>query len=129
MTILNGNLKNKSITFLGVTFKPNTDDMREASSLYMIPYLSKKVSKIRYFDPSGEKKDFKNYNNVMYCNNIESACNKSDLIVIHTEWNEFKFLNFKRLVKKSNFKIYDMRNVYSPSEMKKKKINYFAIGR
>ena len=129
MTILNGNLKNKSITFLGVTFKPNTDDMREASSLYMIPYLSKKVSKIRYFDPSGEKKDFKNYNNVMYCNNIESACNKSDLIVIHTEWNEFKFLNFKRLVKKSNFKIYDMRNVYSPNEMKKKKINYFAIGR
>ena len=127
--ILNGNLKNKSITFLGVTFKPNTDDMREASSLYMIPYLSKKVSNIRYFDPSGEKKDFKNYNNVMYCNNIESACNKSDLIVIHTEWNEFKFLNFKRLVKKSNFKIYDMRNVYSPSEMKKKKINYFAIGR
>ena len=129
MTILKGNLKNKSITFLGVTFKPNTDDMREASSLYMIPYLSKKVSKIRYFDPSGEKKDFKNYNNVMYCNNIESACNKSDLIVIHTEWNEFKFLNFKRLVKKSNFKIYDMRNVYSPNEMKKKKINYFAIGR
>ena len=103
--------------------------MREASSLYMIPYLSKKVSKIRYFDPSGEKKDFKNYNNVMYCNNIESACNKSDLIVIHTEWNEFKFLNFKRLVKKSNFKIYDMRNVYSSNEMKKNKINYFAIGR
>ena len=67
---------------------------------------------------------FKNYNNVMYCNNIESACNKSDLIVIHTEWNEFKFLNFKRLVKKSNFKIYDMRNVYSPSEMKKKKIKH-----
>ena len=127
--ILNGNLKNKSITFLGVTFKPNTDDMREASSLYMIPYLSKKVSNIRYFDPSGKKSDFKNYNNVKFCKNIESACYKTDLIVIHTEWNEFKFLNFKRLVKKSNFKIYDMRNIYSPNEMKKKKINYFGIGR
>ena len=127
--ILNGNLKNKSITFLGITFKPNTDDMREASSLYMIPYLSKKVSNIRYFDPSGKKSDFKNYNNVKFCKNIESACYKTDLIVIHTEWNEFKFLNFKRLVKKSNFKIYDMRNIYSPNEMKKKKINYFGIGR
>ena len=127
--ILNGNLKNKSITFLGVTFKPNTDDMREASSLYMIPYLSKKVSNIRYFDPSGKKSDFKNYNNVKFCKNIESACYKTDFIVIHTEWNEFKFLNFKRLVKKSNFKIYDMRNIYSPNEMKKKKINYFGIGR
>ena len=127
--ILSGNLKNKSITFLGVTFKPNTDDMREASSLYMIPYLSKKVLNIKYFDPSGKKKDFKNYSNVQFCKNIESACYKSDLIVIHTEWNEFKFLNFKKLVKKKNFKIYDMRNIYSPSEMKKKKINYFAIGR
>ena len=127
--ILNGNLKNKSITFLGVTFKPNTDDMREASSLYMIPYLSKKVSNIRYFDPSGKKSDFINYNNVKFCKNIESACYKTDLIVIHTEWNEFKFLNFKRLVKKSNFIIYDMRNIYSPNEMKKKKINYFGIGR
>ena len=76
-----------------------------------------------------KKKDFKNYSNVKFCKNIESACYKSDLIVIHTEWNEFKFLNFKKLVKKKNFKIYDMRNIYSPSEMKKKKINYFAIGR
>ena len=103
--------------------------MREASSLYMIPYLSKKVLKIKYFDPSGKKKDFKNYSNVQFCKSIESACYKSDLIVIHTEWNEFKFLNFKKLVKKKNFKIYDMRNIYSPSEMKKRKINYFAIGR
>jgi len=60
---------------------------------------------------------------------MQSACYKSDLIVIHTEWNEFKFLNFKKLVKKKIFKVYDMRNIYSPSEMKKKKINYFAIGR
>ena len=53
----------------------------------------------------------------------------SDLLIIHTEWNEFKQLNFKSLVGKNNFKIYDLRNLYSPSKMKKNKINYFCIGR
>ena len=57
--ILGGNLKNKIITFLGVTFKPNTDDMREATSIPMIKYLNKKNSKIKYYDPSGEKVDYK----------------------------------------------------------------------
>jgi UDPglucose 6-dehydrogenase len=127
--ILNYKLLNKTITFLGVTFKPNTDDMREASSIPMIEYLNKKNSKIRYFDPSGEKKEFKNLKNVNYCNNINTACLNSDLIILHTEWNDFKLLNFKKLVKKRNFKIYDMRNMYSPAKMKKLNINYFGIGR
>jgi len=127
--ILNYKLLNKTITFLGVTFKPNTDDMREASSIPMIEYLNKKNSKIRYFDPSGEKKEFKNLKNVNYFNNIYTACLNSDLIILHTEWNDFKLLNFKKLVKKKNFKIYDMRNMYSPSKMKKLNINYFGIGR
>ena len=127
--ILKNKIKNKVITFLGVTFKPNTDDMREASSLLMIPYLNKKGSKVRYFDPSGEKKDFKNLKNVKFCKNINLACFKSDLIIIHTEWNEFKFLNFKKIIKKKNFIIYDMRNIYSPSKMKNKNIKYFGIGR
>ncbi len=127
--ILNGSLKNKKITFLGVTFKPNTDDMREASSLLMIPYLSKKGSKIKYFDPSGEKKIFKKLKNVKFCNDISTACLKCDLIIIHTEWNEFKLLNFKKLVKKNNFKVYDLRNIYAPHKMKNQKIKYFGIGR
>ena len=127
--ILNYKLLNKTITFLGVTFKPNTDDMREASSIPMIKYLNKKKSKIRYFDPSGEKKEFKNLKNVNYFNNINTACLNSDLIILHTEWNDFKLLNFKKLVKKRNFKIYDMRNMYSPAKMKKLNINYFGIGR
>ena len=127
--ILKNKIKNKVITFLGVTFKPNTDDMREASSLLMIPYLNKKGSKVRYFDPSGEKKDFKNLKNVKFCKNINLACFKSDLIIIHTEWNEFKLLNFKKIVKKKKFIIYDMRNIYSPSKMKNKNIKYFGIGR
>ena len=129
LTLLNNNLKNKIITFLGVTFKPNTDDMREASSIPMIKYLSKKKCHIRYYDPTGKKNEFKNLKNVEYCKNITSACFKSDLIIIHTEWNDFKLLNFKKLVKKRNFKIYDMRNIYSPLKMKKLKIPYFGVGR
>ena len=129
LTLLNNNLNNKIVTFLGVTFKPNTDDMREASSIPMIKYLSKKKCHIRYFDPTGKKNEFKNLKNVEYCKNIKSACLKSDLIILHTEWNDFKLLNFKKLVKKKNFKIYDMRNIYSPLKMKKLKIPYFGIGR
>ncbi len=127
--ILKGKVKNKNITFLGVTFKPNTDDMREASSLYMIPNLIKMGAKIRYFDPTGDKKEFNNLKNVKSCKNIASACYRSDLIVIHTEWNDFKLLNFKKIVKKNNFIIYDLRNIYSPAKMLKNKIKYFAIGR
>ena len=127
--ILNGKLKNKAITFLGVTFKPNTDDMREASSIPMIKYLNTQNAKIKYYDPSGEKKEFKRLKNVKYCKNIPSACLNSDLVILHTEWNDFKFLNFKKLVKKSKFKIFDMRNVYSPTKMKNLKIDYFGVGR
>ena len=127
--ILNGKFKNKIITFLGVTFKPNTDDMREASSIPMIKFLNKKNSNIRYYDPSGEKDEFKKLKNVEYCKNISSACFNSDLVILHTEWNDFKLLNFKKLVKKTKFKIFDMRNIYSPSKMKNLKINYFGIGR
>ena len=127
--IVNNNFNNKIITFLGVTFKPNTDDMREASSISMIKYLNKKKCKIRYYDPSGEKVEFKNLKNVTYYEDVRNACLNSDLIILHTEWNEFKSLNFKKLVKKRNFKIYDMRNLYSPDKMKKLNIKYFGIGR
>ena len=127
--ILSKKFSNKIITFLGVTFKPNTDDMREASSIPMINYLNKKGCKIRYYDPSGEKKEFKNLSNVKFYKNISSACLKADLIIIHTEWNDFKFLNFKNLVKKKRFKIYDLRNIYSVDKMKKLKIDYISVGR
>ena len=127
--ILNKKIRNKIITFLGVTFKPNTDDMREASSIPMMNFLSKKNCKIKYFDPSGKKKEIDKIKNVEFCKNIPLACLKSDLIIIHTEWNVFKLLNFKKLVKKKKFSIFDMRNIYSPSKMKQMKIKYFGIGR
>ncbi len=127
--IFNNKIKNINITFLGVTFKPNTDDMREASSLFMIPRLHRKGANIKYFDPSGKKIDFDKLKNVKFCSSISSACLKSDLIIIHTEWNEFKLINFRRIVKKNKFIVYDMRNIYSVQKMKKDKINYFSIGR
>ena len=127
--ILDGKLKKKIIAFLGVTFKPNTDDMREASSIPIIKYLNKRNSKIKYYDPSGEKDNFKNLKNVTYCKTISAACLKADLIILHTEWNDFKLLNFKNLTKKKKFKIYDMRNMYSPKRMKKLKIDYLGVGR
>jgi UDPglucose 6-dehydrogenase len=126
---MSNKLKNKIITFLGVTFKANTDDMRMSSSLSMIPNLLRKGAIIRYCDPSGKKKEFDKYSKVSFYSNVSKACLKSDLIVIHTEWNEFKLLEFKKIVKKSNFKIFDMRNLYSNKLMKKNKINYFAIGK
>jgi len=126
--ILKNKVKNKNICFLGVTFKANTDDMRDSSSLTMIPELIKKGAKINYFDPTGEKQDFKTFKSVVFSNNIKDAIKKSDLIIIHTEWNDFKTINFKKDVKNKKFSIFDMRNIYSVNKMKFQKIKYFSIG-
>ena len=127
--LLKNKIKNKRITFLGVTFKANTDDMRESSSLVIIPSLISKGAKIKYYDPSGYKKDFDKFKNISFSENIKSACIDADMIIIHTEWNDFKALNFKKLSSKKNVIVYDMRNILSPDKMKKDKINYFGIGR
>jgi len=127
--IMKNKLYNKKISFLGVTFKAGTDDMRESPSLKIIPKLIQKGCLINYYDPTGPKEEFNKFKNIKYCQNIKEACKNTDLIIIHTEWNEFKQLNFKNIVKNKNFKIYDMRNLYSPIKMKKNKINYFCIGR
>ena len=127
--IMSNKLKNKIITFLGVTFKPNTDDMRMSSSISMISNLVRRGAIVRYCDPSGKKKEFDKYSKVIFYSDVTKACLKSDLIIIHTEWNEYKLLEFKKIVKKNNFKIFDMRNLYSSKLMKKNKINYFGIGK
>ena len=127
--ILNNRIKNKNITFLGVTFKANTDDMRDSSSIKMIPALSKKGANIKYFDPTGFKNEFSKIKNVRYCNSIKKALDKADLVIIHTEWNDFKSINFKNFAKNKKFIIYDMRNIYSPSKIKKPGFKYFSVGR
>ena len=127
--ILNNKIKNKVVSFLGVTFKANTDDMRDSSSLKLIPFLSKKGAKIKYYDPTGSKKEFKKLKNVEYSNSIKESIKGSDIVIIHTEWNDFKSINFKKFSKNKKLIIYDMRNIYSPNKIKKLGFKYFGIGR
>mgnify|MGYP006089326297 FL=1 len=127
--IMNNKIKKKKITVLGATFKANTDDMRESSSLVLIPYLLKKGGVVKYYDPSGPKSEFKKNKNLKFEKTLPKACLGADLIIINTEWDEFKSIDFKKMVKKSNFKIYDMRNLYNPSELRKKNIKYYSVGR
>ncbi len=129
LEILKGKIKKKKICFLGVTFKANTDDMRDSSCLSMIPSLIKKGALINYFDPTGQKKELIKMKNVNFSKDINSAIKNSDLIIIHTEWNDFKSINFNKIIKNKRFKIFDLRNLYSSAKMKEKKIKYFAIGR
>ena len=127
--ILNKKIRNKKITFLGVTFKANTDDMRDSSSLKLIPWLSKKGALINYFDPTGYKKEFSKLKNVTYKTTIKEAVLGSDLVIIHTEWNDFKSINFKNLVKGKKFIIFDMRNIYSSSKITGQGFRYFSVGK
>ena len=127
--ILNNKIKNKVVSFLGVTFKANTDDMRDSSSLKLIPFLSKKGAKVKYYDPTGSKKEFKKFKNVEFSNSIQESIKGSDIVIIHTEWNDFKSINFKKFSKNKKLIIYDMRNIYSPNKIKKLGFKYFGIGR
>ncbi len=124
-----GSCKNKKIAFLGVTFKPNTDDMRDSISLKMVPYLCKQGANVKYYDPSGEKKEFKNLKNCIFKKNIKENCKDADLIILHTEWDEFKSIDFKKINKNKRLKIFDLRNLFSVKEMFEKKIDYYSIGR
>ncbi len=127
--ILKNKIKNKVVSFLGVTFKANTDDMRDSSSLKLIPLLSKKGAKIKYYDPTGSKKEFNKLKNVEFVNSIQESIKGSDIVIIHTEWNDFKSINFKKFSKNKKLIIYDMRNIYSPNKIKKIGFKYFGIGR
>jgi UDPglucose 6-dehydrogenase len=127
--ILKNRVKSKKITFLGVTFKANTDDMRDSSSLLMIPSLSKKGALIKYYDPTGNKKEFNKYKNVSYENSIKRSIEGADLVIIHTEWNDFKSINFKNLIKGKKPIIYDMRNIYSEQKINSQGLKYFSVGR
>jgi len=127
--ILSNKIKKKKITVLGVTFKPNTDDMRESTSLTMLPYLNKKGAQVTYYDPTGEKNEFKKLKNVLFSNDLKESCYKADLIIIHTEWDEFKSIDFKKISKNKNLKIYDLRNLYSSEKMRKNRLSYYSIGR
>ena len=127
--ILKNKIKNKKVSILGVTFKPNTDDMRDSMSLKIIPYLIKKGAIVSYYDPTGEKKEFENLSNCNFYMNINDAVKNADLIILHTEWDEFKSLNFNSLIKKKKTSLYDLRNLLNTADIKVKNLEYFSIGR
>ena len=73
--------------------------------------------------------EFSKVKNVSYIDNIKDSINGSDLVIIHTEWNDFKSINFKNFAKGKKFIIYDMRNIYSPSKIKSQGFKYYSVGR
>ena len=89
----------------------------------------KEEQKLIIMIPREKKKNFLDLKTFFFCNDINVACEKVDLVIIHTEWEEFKSLDFKKLSRKRKFKIYDMRNLYSPQDMKKQGFSYHSIGR
>jgi UDPglucose 6-dehydrogenase len=129
--ILHNKIKNKIICFLGVTFKANTDDLRDSSAINLISKFVKKGAKINYYEPTGSKEILDKHKNVKYFDDLYLAVKKVDLIIIHTEWDEFKNLNFSK-IKNNNKKviIYDLRNLYdNKSFINKNDILYYSIGR
>lgn len=125
-----GNLKDKKIAVWGLSFKPKTDDMREAPSIAIITQLQQFGAKIRVFDPVAQKEAKKLLKDVEYAKDPYDAIKDCDALVIVTEWDEFRELDkhkIKTLLKKPN--IFDGRNIYEPEEMKKLGFNYFGVGR
>ena len=127
----NGNLKGSIISVLGVTFKPNTDDMREAPSLIIIPELIKRGAKIRVTDPQGEREGSKLLKDVEWDRDIYNAASGSDMLLILTAWNEFRALDLEKLSKimKSPVMV-DLRNIYNKDQVLSSGfISYDSVGR
>ncbi len=119
----------KTIAILGLTFKPNTDDMRDAPSLVIVPYLKSKGARIRAFDPEGTKEAKKHFD-VEFCAETYDALEGADGVVILTEWNEFRALDLSRV--KTLLKrplMVDLRNIYRPEILAEAGFTYVSVGR
>jgi len=125
-----GSVKGKTIAVLGLTFKPNTDDMRDSPSLEILPALQKAGAKLRAFDPEGMNEAKHMLEGVEFCDNAYDTLQDADALTIITEWNEFRALDMTRV--KSLMKspvVIDLRNIYSPEEMAAAGFKYSSIGR
>ena len=125
-----GDVRGKTIAVLGLTFKPNTDDMRDAPSLVIVPALQEAGAAIRAFDPEGMNEAKKLLPEVTWCSSPYEATEGADALTILTEWNEFRGLDIGQL--KATMKrglIVDLRNIYSPAEMAAHAIDYVSVGR
>jgi UDPglucose 6-dehydrogenase len=124
-----GDLKGKTVAVLGLTFKPNTDDMRDAPSLVIVPMLEARGARIRAYDPEGAK-EAKKLLNIEPCKDAYEALSGADGVVILTEWNEFRALDLvrvKALLKRPL--MIDLRNIYRPSQMAEAGFTYVSVGR
>ncbi|MSO85090.1 MAG: UDP-glucose/GDP-mannose dehydrogenase family protein [Rhodospirillales bacterium] len=125
-----GSVKGLTIAILGLTFKPNTDDMREAPSLDIVPALQKAGAKLRAYDPEGMKEARTLLADVTWCEDAYDALKGADAGVIVTEWNQFRALDLARLGKiMKRPLLVDLRNVYRPDEVAAAGISYHSIGR
>lgn len=125
-----GSVEGKSIAVLGLTFKPNTDDMRDSPALDIIPALQAAGAIVRAFDPAGMEEARKHLADVVYCDGPYHAMDGADAVVLLTEWDEFRALDFRRvkdLLKSPLF--IDLRNVYRPTYMAEHGFHYHSIGR
>ncbi|WP_243611663.1 UDP-glucose dehydrogenase family protein [Shimia aestuarii] len=131
MDLCGGSVNDKTIAVLGVTFKPNTDDMRDAPSLTIVPALVGGGAKVRVCDPQGEHEGAALLHGVHWIEDPYKAAHNADLVVILTEWNEFRALDLKRIAKKMAVPhMADLRNIYSPKDAKRAGFTaYASIGR
>lgn len=120
----------KTVAVLGVTFKPNTDDMRDAPSLTIIPALQKANIRIQAYDPVGRNEAEKFLEDVVWAKSAYDAMKGADAVLILTEWNEFRALDFGKMAGLLNYPLLiDMRNIYRPDEMVAEGFDYISIGR
>ncbi|MCB1429168.1 MAG: UDP-glucose/GDP-mannose dehydrogenase family protein [Nitratireductor sp.] len=125
-----GSVDGKVIAILGLTFKPNTDDMRDAPSLVIIPGLQALGAKIRAYDPEGMKEARKHFEGLDYCDSAYECIEGGDLAVILTEWDQFRALDLKRVAQMlADSTLVDLRNIYPLEETVGKGLNYHSIGR
>lgn len=122
-------IKDKTISVLGLSFKPDTDDIRNAPSLDIIKALKAEGARIRVYDPQAMKKTKEILEGVVFCKDPYEACKGSDCLLIVTEWNEFKELDFAKVKKllKRPF-IIDGRNIYEPKSLEKLGFTYIGVG-
>ena len=125
-----GSVEGATIAVLGLTFKPNTDDMRDAPSLDIVPALQAAGATVRAYDPEGMDEAKRLLDGVVWCDGAYQTMKDADALVIITEWNEFRFLDLARARKLLRRPVLvDMRNIYKPDEMAAAGFRYVSIGR
>lgn len=125
-----GSVRGKTIGVLGVTFKPNTDDMRDAPSLVIIPMLLERGAKIQVYDPEGRVNAEPLLSGVTWCDAALDAVSGADIAIVLTEWNEFRALNLAdaKAAMRGDLLI-DLRNIFQPEQAKAEGFTYFSVGR